>query len=62
MANPESSAGRNGPMQTRWCVLTGAPCAGKTAVINELERRGHGVVHEVARAHVEAKLAEGRRI
>lgn len=47
------------PIPTAWCVLTGAPCSGKTAVINELARRGHGVVHETARAHIEMQLATG---
>lgn len=42
-----------------WYVITGAPCSGKTAVIQELERRGYAVVHEVARAYIEAKLATG---
>lgn len=59
MTNPEDSSDRNGRVQTGWCVLTGAPCSGKTTVINELARRGYGVVHEAARAHIEAKLAEG---
>ena len=31
----------------------------KNAVINELARRGYGVVHEVARAHIETQLASG---
>ena len=44
---------------TNWHVITGAPCSGKTTVIHELERRGYSVVHEVARAYIEAKLAEG---
>jgi predicted ATPase len=59
MANPETRAGNGPPVQTRWHVLTGAPCSGKTAVVNELARRGYGVVHESARAHIEAMLAEG---
>lgn len=47
------------PVPTGWCILTGAPCSGKTAVINELARRGHGVVHEAARAYIEMQLAAG---
>jgi predicted ATPase len=62
MAIPESRTGLGERIQTRWCVLTGAPCSGKTAVINELARRGHGVVHETARAHIETRLAEGRTL
>lgn len=59
MAKPETAAGEERRIQTNWCVLTGAPCSGKTTVINELARRGHGVVHETARAHIEANLARG---
>ena len=46
--------------QTNWHVITGAPCAGKTAVIRELERRGYMVVHEVARAYIDAELGMGK--
>lgn len=35
-------------MQTR-IVLTGGPGFGKSSIIQELERRGHAVFHEVAR-------------
>jgi len=59
MTNPENREGKDGAIRTGWCILTGAPCSGKTAVINELARRGYGVVHEAARAHIEGKLAEG---
>jgi predicted ATPase len=47
---------------TRWCVLTGAPCSGKTSVIEELHCRGFRVVHEAARALIDAQLREGRRL
>jgi predicted ATPase len=45
--------------QTNWCVITGAPCSGKTAVIYELKRRGYKVIHEVARAYIDGMLANG---
>lgn len=45
--------------QRNWHVITGAPCSGKTAVIDELERRGHAVIREVARAYIDAQLASG---
>jgi len=45
--------------QTNWCVITGAPCSGKTAVIDELKRRGFHVINEVARAYIDEQLAEG---
>lgn len=47
---------------SNWCVITGAPCSGKTTVINDLERRGYKVVHEVARAYIEAELGKGRTL
>jgi hypothetical protein len=45
---------------TRWNVITGAPCSGKTSVIADLARRGWGVVPEAARAHIDAELRKGR--
>ena len=45
--------------QTRWTVITGAPCSGKTSVIRVLEKRGLPVVHEVARSFIDRQLARG---
>lgn len=45
--------------QTNWIVITGAPCSGKTSVIRALETRGYAVVHEVARALIDAALQQG---
>ena len=47
---------------TRWCVITGAPCSGKTAVINELARRGFHVVPEAARSFIDVELKKGQRL
>jgi predicted ATPase len=47
---------------TKWVVITGAPCSGKTSMIRELERRGFRVKHEVARALIDAALARGRSL
>jgi predicted ATPase len=47
---------------TNWQVITGAPCSGKTAVIEELARRGYPVVAETARAIIDAQLKAGRRL
>jgi predicted ATPase len=44
---------------TRWTVITGAPCSGKTAVIRRLEEQGFRVVHEVARAIIDREMARG---
>lgn len=48
--------------QTNWCIITGAPCSGKTAVINEIERRGIRVIHEVARAYIDRQLKKGLQL
>jgi predicted ATPase len=45
-----------------WYVLTGGPCAGKTTLIFELEKRGYSVVPEPARLIIDAKLAAGQTI
>ena len=48
--------------QTNWCVITGAPCSGKTAVIHELAWRGNRVIHEVARTYIDEQLKSGLRL
>jgi predicted ATPase len=50
------------PRATEWCVITGAPCSGKTTIVNELARRGFRVVPEAARAYIEAEIKRGRRL
>jgi predicted ATPase len=47
---------------TQWNVITGAPSSGKTAVIDELFRRGYRVVPEVARALIDRELAGGQTL
>lgn len=59
MANLEGPSEGGEGIATNWYVITGAPCSGKTTVIREIERRGYFVVHEAARAYIEAKLAAG---
>ena len=48
--------------QTNWCIITGAPCSGKTAVIDEIKRRGIRVIHEVARAYIDRQLKKGLQL
>lgn len=43
-------------------VITGGPCAGKTTLIFELEKRGYSVVPEPARLLIDARLASGETI
>jgi predicted ATPase len=50
------------PEITNWHVITGGPCSGKTSVINALSDLGHQVVHEVARAHIDALLNRGETL
>jgi predicted ATPase len=47
---------------TNWCVITGAPCSGKSAAICLLESRGYRVIPEVARALIERELEQGRTL
>jgi predicted ATPase len=47
---------------TRWHVLTGAACCGKTTLVDLLSRRGYEVVPEGARSWFQRALAEGRTL
>ena len=49
-------------LKTNWCILTGAPCSGKTTVLNELEKRGFKCIPEVARVYIEQELSKGLTI
>ena len=56
------TSGNTNRRSTRWSVITGAPCSGKTAVIHMLQQRGYKVVHEVARAYIDSELLKGRTL
>ena len=58
----ETVAGSQPVRSTRWCVVTGAPSSGITAVIVRMERLGCKVVHEAARAYIEEELNKGRTL
>ncbi len=45
---------------TKWVVLTGATCAGKTTTLRALEQMGFKVLHEVARGYLQQELEKGR--
>jgi len=47
---------------TNWCVISGAPSSGKTTLVNELERCGYRVIHEVARGIIETGMDEGQTL
>jgi predicted ATPase len=46
-------------VETRIHVIAGGPCAGKTTVLEALEKEGHPVVPETARTMLEAGIARG---
>jgi hypothetical protein len=47
-------------VQTNWHVITGAPCCGKTTLIDQLADKGFRTVAEIRRKYVERELANGR--
>lgn len=49
-------------IQTRWCVITGAPSSGKTTVIEALGHLGFETKPETSRTYVEAELRKGRTL
>jgi predicted ATPase len=49
-------------VQTNWHVITGAPCSGKTTLIDLVAARGFLSVPEVGRKHIEREIARGRTI
>jgi predicted ATPase len=49
---------RRSKLRTRWVVITGAPCSGKTTTINALKRRGFAIEPDTSRTVIEGWLAE----
>ncbi len=49
-------------VQTNWHVITGAPCCGKTTLIDQLADKGFQTVPEAARLYIEREMALGRKI
>ena len=49
-------------VQTKWCVITGASCSGKTTLIKLLADKGFQTVPEAGRIFFERELAKGRTI
>jgi predicted ATPase len=49
-------------IQTNWHVITGAPCSGKTTLIDQLADRGFRTVPETARLYFEREMAGGRSV
>lgn len=49
-------------VQTKWCVVSGAPSCGKTTLIDLLAQSGYQTVQESARRFMESEKARGRTI
>jgi len=49
-------------VQTNWHVITGAPCSGKTTLIDQLADKGFRTVPEAGRQYVEREMTRGRTI
>jgi predicted ATPase len=45
-------------VQTNWHVITGAPCCGKTTLIDQLANQGLQTVPETARLYIEKEMAD----
>lgn len=48
--------------ETNWHVITGAPCSGKTTLINLVAEKGLKVIPEVGRMYVESECARGHTL
>lgn len=49
-------------VQTKWHVITGALCSGKTTLIEQLADQGFQTAPESARLYIEGEFARGRTI
>ena len=49
-------------VQTKWHVITGAPCSGKSTLIDQLAGNGFQTAPEAARQYYEREMATGRKI
>ncbi|NIM94543.1 MAG: AAA family ATPase [Anaerolineales bacterium] len=49
-------------IQTNWHVITGAPCSGKTTLIETLTEHGFDTGVEIGRLYISSELANGRTL
>ena len=49
-------------VQTKWYVITGAPCCGKTTLIDQLANKGFRTIPETGRQYIESEMTRGRTI
>jgi len=47
-------------VQTSWYVITGAPCSGKTTLIDLITGRGYTTAMEMAREYFDIEMGKGR--
>lgn len=48
--------------KNNWYVITGAPYAGKTTVLELLGKKGHRVIYEAARIYIDEEMGKGRTL
>ena len=53
---------RKSVIQTNWYVITGAPCSGKTTVVNILNAKGYKTTIEHARHYLDTQRSFGKSI
>ena len=51
-----------GLIQTNWWVITGGPSTGKTALLEELAKRGYQTKPEAARVYIDDEISHGMTI
>jgi predicted ATPase len=49
-------------VQTNWHVITGAPCSGKTTLIDQLADKGFRTIPQIGRLYVEREMTKGRTV
>ena len=49
-------------IRTKWNVISGAPCSGKTTLIERFEAMGYRTVPETARQFIDGEFSRGRTI
>ncbi|QQG44462.1 MAG: ATP-binding protein [Candidatus Roizmanbacteria bacterium] len=49
-------------MKNNWYVITGAPCSGKTTLLQELEKKGYKVFYEWARIYIDQEIKKGKTL
>jgi len=47
---------------SKWYVITGAPCSGKTTIISQLSKMGYQTVFEAARFLINKGISEGKTL